>query len=82
MEKNREPIVGQEPLDEEDPNIANLLVSKSERAPAADAEPATGRHSVVAAVKGATGVAVAALLIWRFARRLFSKSKRYRGGMY
>jgi len=82
MEKDDENVLAQEPLDDEDPNVANLLLSKSERAPAADAETVTGTRPATAGLKTATIAFVAGIVIWRLTRRLFSKSRRYRGGMY
>jgi len=81
MEKNDENVLAQEPAEEEDPNVANLLVTKSERAPATDAGPAHSEAPRTGALKTATLVFIAGLVICSVARRLFSKPRRYHGQM-
>jgi hypothetical protein len=48
METTNEIPPGNEPAEEEDPNISNLLVSKSERAPATEAVPPLKQEKVTA----------------------------------
>jgi hypothetical protein len=77
METTNELPPGNEMAEEEDPNISNLLVSKSERAPATEAVPSLKQEKVTAelmkraalsALGSAAIMIVIALGCWLFFR--------------